>query len=311
MAIHPTELLWHDGRLVPWAEARVHVLTHALHYGSSIFEGIRAYETPQGPCFFRLDEHIDRLFASARIYRMRIPYSPDQLRAACHEVVTRNGLRSAYVRPLAYHGYGNLGVDPGDDPVRVAIAAIPWGRYLGAQAIEQGVDVCVSSWLRIAPNTLPMLAKAGGNYLSSQLIHAEARRNGYAEGIALCTDGTVSEGAGENLFVVRNGLVSTPGLAASILEGITRDSVLAICRDLGIEVREQSIPRELLYIADELFMTGTAAEITPVRSVDRCPVGEGGPGGITKQIQARFFGLFDGSVPDTHGWLTPVEGAPA
>ncbi|MGA1523190.1 MAG: branched-chain amino acid transaminase [Planctomycetota bacterium] len=309
MSINATEWIWHDGKLVPWNDAQVHVLAHGLHFGSSVFEGIRVYDTHRGPCFFRLREHIDRMFDSARVYRMDIPFTRGEIERACHEVVARNGLRSAYLRPIAYFGYGTLGLDASACPVGVSIAAVEWGRYLGADAIENGVDVCVSSWARLAPNTVPTLAKAGGNYLSSQLITAEAKRHGYAEGIGLCTDGTISEGAGENLFVLHGGVVRTPGAAASILVGITRDSVKQICADLGLEVREESLPREILYVADEVFMTGTAAEITPVRSVDRIPVGTGGRGAWTKAIQERFFGLFDGSVEDTHGWLQPVEGA--
>ncbi|MDA1221439.1 MAG: branched-chain amino acid transaminase [Planctomycetota bacterium] len=309
MSINATEWIWHDGELVPWADAKVHVLAHGLHFGSSIFEGIRVYETARGPCFFRLREHVERMFDSARIYRMEIPFTREEVERACHEVVARNGLRSAYIRPVAYFGYGTLGLDPAPCPVGMSIAAVEWGRYLGSDAIENGVDVCVSSWARLAPNTVPTLAKAGGNYLSSQLITTEAKRHGYAEGIGLCTDGTISEGAGENLFVLRDGVVRTPGSAASILVGITRDSVKHICADLDLEVREESLPREILYLADEVFMTGTAAEITPVRSVDRIPVGRGGRGPWTQRIQERFFGLFDGSVEDTRGWLTPVEEA--
>lgn len=308
MPIRPAELIWHNGHLVRWADATVHVLSHALHYGSSVFEGIRVYDTPDGPCFFRLADHVRRLFDSARIYRMRVPFDADAITRACHDVVGRNGLRSAYVRPIAFHGYGELGVDPGDGPVDVAVAAIEWGRYLGTEAIENGVDVCVSSWFRLAPNTLPTMAKAGGNYLSSQLITGEARRHGYAEGIALCTDGTVSEGSGENLFLCRDGVLITTGVGASILEGITRDAVRTICADLGLEVREQRIPREMLHLADEIFMTGTAAEITPVRSVDRIPVGNGARGPITARIQDAFFGLFDGRTPDRYDWLAPVAG---
>ncbi len=307
MAIQPTEFLWHRGALVPWADAQVHVLTHALHYGSSVFEGIRVYDTKhRGPCFFRLNDHVDRLFASARIYAMKMAYTREQIRAACHEVVARNGLRTAYVRPLVYHGYGTIGVHPGPDPVDVSIAAIQWGRYLGEEGIEKGVDVCVSSWRRMMPGTVPALAKAGGNYLSSQLVVTEARRNGYHEGIALGADGAVSEGSGENVFVVRKGVIRTPGLGSSILEGITRHTVLTIARDLGVEVIEGAFPREMLLVADELFLSGTAAEITPVRSVDRQPVGDGARGPITRSIQDRFFGLFDGTVDDEHGWLEPV-----
>jgi branched-chain amino acid aminotransferase len=309
MAIQATEFIWHRGELVRWDEAKVHVLTHALHYGSSIFEGIRVYKTPhRGPCFFRLREHVDRLFASARIYAMKLPFTKEQIHAACHEVVAKNGLESAYVRPIAFHGYGSIGVLPGPNPAEVSIAAIEWGRYLGEEGIEKGVDVCISSWRRMMPGTLPALAKAGGNYLSSQLVAAEAKRNGYHEGIALGPDGTVCEGSGENVFLVRAGAIRTPSLASSILEGITRHTVLTIARELGIQVMEGAFPRELLLVADEIFLTGTAAEITPVRSVDRQPIGAGERGPITKSIQDRFFGLFDGSVEDAHGWLEEVRG---
>ena len=308
MAIQPTEFIWHRGKLIRWEEATVHVMTHALHYGSSVFEGIRVYDTAhRGPCFFRLGDHVDRLFTSARIYAMKVPFTNAEIHAACHEVVARNGLRAAYVRPLAYHGYGVIGVHPGPDPVYVSIAAINWGRYLGEDGIEKGVDVCVSSWRRMTPGTVPALAKAGGNYLSSQLVVTEARRDGYHEGIALGLDGTISEGSGENVFVVRNGKVHTPGLASSILDGITRHTVMTNLRELGVEIVEGPIPREMMLIADEMFLTGTAAEITPVRSVDRQPVGSGQRGPLTQALQQRFFGLFDGSVDDRHGWLEELR----
>ncbi|MBK8975817.1 MAG: branched-chain amino acid transaminase [Planctomycetes bacterium] len=308
MPMREAEFIWMDGTLVPWAAATVHVMTHALHYGSSIFEGIRVYRTPGGPRFFRLPEHVHRLFDSARIYAVTIPFDEARIRAACGEVVAKNGLQSAYVRPIAYQGYGPLGVDPGDQPARVAIIAVDWGRYLGADAIEKGVDVQVSSWGRIAPNTLPLMAKAGGNYLSGWLVHAEARRNGFAEGIAVGADGTVVEGAGENLFVIRDGVAHTPGITGSVLEGITRHTVLTLLGEQGIPVREGPVPRELLYVADEVFLTGTAAEITPVRSVDRRPVGSGTRGPITEALQDAFFGLFDGRREDRHGWLSLVDG---
>jgi branched-chain amino acid aminotransferase len=308
MAIKSTEWIWHNGKLVPWKDATVHVLSHALHYGSSVFEGIRAYATPDGPKIFRLQAHTRRLFDSAKIHRIGIPWSAPEVNAACKEVVLRNGLKSAYIRPLAYRGYGDVGVVPKDGhPVELAIAAWEWGAYLGPEALEKGVDVCVSSWQRVAPNTIPALAKAGGNYLSSTLVGFEARDRGFAEGIALSTDGTVSEGAGENLFLVRDGVLITPPGAASILLGITRDSVMILARELGIEVREQVLPREMMYIADEIFLTGTAAEITPVRSVDRLSVGSGSRGPITKALQEAFFGLFNGRTPDKWGWLEPLD----
>jgi branched-chain amino acid aminotransferase len=308
MPIKTTEWIWHNGSLVPWHEARVHVLTHALHYGSSVFEGIRVYDTPDGPRVFRLTAHNRRMIESAKIHRMEIPWSLAQINAACCEVVLRNGLRSAYIRPIAYRGYGEVGLaPPPDHPIEMSVAAWEWGAYLGAEALEQGVDVCISSWRRVAPGTIPALAKAGGNYLSSTLVSLEARERGFAEGIALSHDGMVSEGAGENVFVVRDGVILTPPTGASILQGITRDSVMTLARQQGLEVREASIPRELLYVADEMFLTGTAAEITPVRSVDRIPVGSGHRGPVTRALQQQFFGLFSGSTADQWGWLEPLD----
>lgn len=309
--MNPTELIWHNGELLPWAQAQVHVLTHALHYGSSVFEGIRVYATPSGSRVFRLKAHTRRLFDSARIHRINIPYSPEDVDAACRAVVTRNNLTNgAYIRPIAFRSYGEIGLAPRDDhPVDMTVAAWEWGTYLGADALEKGVDVCVSSWQRAAPNTMPSMAKAGGNYLSSTLVSLEARDNGFDEGIALAADGTVSEGAGENIFFVRDGRIFTPPASASILTGITRDSVMTMGREMGLEVVEQSIPREMLYIADEIFLTGTAAEITPVRSVDRRQVGNGMRGEITKKLQDTFFGLFNGKTDDRWGWLEPVEHA--
>lgn len=311
MPIPATQFIWFNGKLVPWESATTHVLSHALHYGSSVFEGVRAYRTPRGVIIFRLAEHTRRLFESAKIYRIAIPYSQQQINDACREVVRANGLvNGAYLRPVVFRGYGEIGVAPKiDPPVETAIAAWEWGKYLGSDSEEQGVDVCVSSWQRVAPNTLPALAKAGGNYLSSQLISYEAKRLGFAEGIGLAPDGSVSEGAGENLFVIRDGVIHTPGLSHSVLSGITRDTVMRLARGLGYEVRESSIPREMLYIADEIFMTGTAAEVTPVRSVDRLEVGSGKRGPITHAIQKAFFGLFTGDTPDPHGWLQPVDAA--
>jgi branched-chain amino acid aminotransferase len=309
MAINPSKYIWFNGRFVPWEKATIHVMTHALHYGSSVFEGVRAYTTPKGVAVFRLHEHTRRLFDSARVYRMRIPYSTEEIDAACREVIAINDLsRGAYLRPIAFRGYGEIGVAPRNEPpIDVAIAAIEWGSYLGAEGLENGVDVCVSSWQRVAPNTLPAMAKAGGNYLSSQLISLEAKRLGFAEGIGLSPDGLVSEGAGENIFVIRDGVIFTPSFASSVLGGITRDCAMRLARDLGYEVRETSIPREMLYLADEIFFTGTAAEVTPVRSVDRIPVGSGSRGPVTKAIQERFFGLFNGSTPDQYGWLGYVD----
>lgn len=303
-----SKYIWHEGRLVPWEDATVHVLSHALHYGSSVFEGIRVYKTPGGPMAFRLTDHVRRMFHSAKVYRLEIPYSEETLIAACKQVVRDNALTDgAYIRPLAFRGYGEMGVagNP-DEPARCSIAAWEWGSYLGEGVLEDGVDVCISSWQRAAPNTVPTLAKAGGNYLSSILVTLEARRLGFAEGIALNNAGFVSEGAGENLFLVQEGKLYTPPVAASILAGLTRDTVMRLAESIGMTVVEQNIPREMLYIADEVFLTGTAAEVTPVRSVDRIPVGSGTRGPVTERLQGRFFGLFDGSTPDAWGWLEPV-----
>jgi branched-chain amino acid aminotransferase len=306
MPITPTKYIWFNGELVPWEKATVHVMTHALHYGSSVFEGIRCYSTPKGPAVFRLAPHTRRLFDSAKIYRMELPYSQDQISNACKTVVRENELKSAYLRPLAWRGFGEIGVFPLKNPVEVMVAAIEWGAYLGAEALENGVDVAVSSWTRVAPNTLPAMAKAGGNYLSSQLIVMEAQRHGYAEGIALDVNGNLSEGSGENLFVIRDGIIFTPPFTAALLPGITRDTIITLAGDLGYEVREQNLPREALYLADELFFTGTAAEVTPVRSVDGTTIGAGKRGPITTAIQQAFFGLFNGETEDRWGWLEYV-----
>jgi branched-chain amino acid aminotransferase len=309
MSFKGSKLIWMNGRMIPWEQATVHVLSHALHYGSSVFEGIRVYKTPDGPKVFRLTDHMQRLLDSAKIYRMPIAYGLDELAEVCKEVVLANNLMNgAYIRPLAMRGYGDVGLAPKPDhPVDVAVAAWEWGAYLGVDGLEQGVDVCVSSWQRVAPNTVPALAKAGGNYLSSQLISTEAKRLGFAEGIALSTDGTVSEGAGENLFIVRGGKLMTPPATSSILTGITRDTVMKLATRLGVSVVEQSIPREFLYLADELFFTGTAAEITPIRSVDGIQIGKGRRGPLTAKLQAAFFGLFSGDTQDSEDWLEPVE----
>jgi branched-chain amino acid aminotransferase len=305
MPINAAKHIWYNGKLVPWEKATVHVLAHALHYGSTVFEGVRAYATANGPVIFRLKDHTRRLFDSAKIYRMDIPYTPAQINAACKEVIVSNSLnKGAYMRPFAFRGYGEIGVAPKIAPaIDTVVAAFEWGAYLGADGLENGIDVCVSSWQRLAPNTIPALGKAAGNYLSSQLISMEAKRLGFAEGIGLGTDGSVSEGAGENLFVIRDGVIFTPGLSSSILQGITRDTVIKLARDHGFEVREETIPREFLYIADEMFLTGTAAEITPVRSVDRITVGAGKRGPVTEALQSAFFGLFTGKTPDKAGWL--------
>lgn len=296
------EKIWHNGAIKPWAEATTHVMAHAIHYGSSVFEGIRAYDTPQGTAIFRLADHNRRLFNSAKIYDIAIPYTLEQINAACRDIVSANGLRAAYLRPVAFRGVGSVGI-AADTPIDVAVAALDFGRYLGSDALEQGIDACVSSWQRFAPNTVPAGAKAGGNYLSGQLVTREARRHGYGEGIALASTGLLSEGAGENLFLVFDGALHTTPASASILIGITRDSIIKLARDAGIEVVERDIPREYLYLCDELLMCGTAAEITPLRSVDGKPVGDGSPGPVTRRLQQLFFGLFDGTTPDTRGWL--------
>ena len=311
MPITAAKHIWYNGKLVPWEKATVHVLAHALHYGSTVFEGERAYATDQGPVIFRLRDHTRRLFDSAKIYRIDIPHTPDEINAACKQVVVANGLnKGAYLRPFAFRGYGEIGVAPKTPPpVETVVAAFEWGAYLGAEGLENGIDVCVSSWQRLAPNTIPAMGKAAGNYLSSQLISLEAKRLGFAEGIGLGIDGNVSEGAGENLFLIRDGVIYTPALANSILQGITRDTVVTLAREHGYEVREQALPRELLYLADEIFLTGTAAEITPVRSVDRITIGSGRRGPITEALQAAFFGLFTGKTPDKWGWLERCDSA--
>ena len=308
MAIKQSRYIWFNGKLVPWDQAQVHVLSHALHYGSSVFEGIRVYPTPDGSRAFRLTDHVRRLFDSARIHRIVIPWTLDDLVDACRQVVTENALdNGAYIRPVSFRGYGEIGLAAKPDHrIDTAIAAWEWGAYLGADAMEQGVDVCVSSWQRVAPNTIPALSKAGGNYISSQLISLEAKRLGFAEGIALTTRGTISEGAGENVFIIKNGQLFTPTATDSILTGITRDTLITLARAEGLEVIEKELPREMLYLADEIFFTGTAAEVTPVRSVDRLEVGDGTRGPITKMLQERFFGLFKGQTEDRWGWLEPV-----
>ena len=302
-----TKYIWFNGEMVEWDRAQVHVMTHALHYGSSVFEGIRAYDTPNGTAIFRLKEHIQRLFDSAKIYWMQMPFDKAAIEQACCDIVTKNDMKSAYLRPLAFIGNVGLGVLPKSDTAEVMIGALPWGAYLGEEALSQGVDVMVSSWSRLAPNTIPTGAKAGGNYLSSQLIAREARRNGYVEGIALDTNGYISEGSGENLFIVKNGVLYTSPATSGILPGITRDTIMTLARELGYTIREESLQREALYLADEIFMCGTAAEITPVRSVDRMQIGEGRRGPITESIQKSFFGLFNGETEDKWGWLTPVS----
>lgn len=305
--IKPTEKIWRNGEMIGWDDANVHVLTHALHYGSSVFEGVRCYETPRGPAVFRIKEHIRRMFDSAKIYRMDIPrYTQSELVTACLDIVRVNKMDSCYIRPFAFRGYGEMGVLPLKNPIEVFICCWEWGKYLGAEAIEQGVDVCVSSWTRIAPNTLPAMAKVAANYMNSQLIKMEATLNGYAEGIALDAAGYASEGSGENIFLIRDGVIYTPTLGTSALPGITRDTVITLAREAGIEVKEQALPREWLYIADELFFTGTAAEITPIRSVDKISIGSGSRGPITKQLQTAFDDILHGKAEDRFGWLSHV-----
>jgi branched-chain amino acid aminotransferase len=303
MPITKMDYIWFNGELVEWDKATIHVLSHVVHYGTSFFEGVRCYETPKGTAIFRLTPHMRRLVDSARIYRTEIPYSLEQLVAAVKETVRANKLRAGYIRPVVYRGYGEIGVNPLGNPVEVAIATIEWGKYLGADAMENGVDVCVSSWNRFAPNTLPAMSKAGGNYMNSQLIKMEALANGYTEGIALDHNGQVSEGSGENLFLIRDGVVYTPPASSSILSGITRDTVITLLGEMGVEVRQQVIPREMLYVADELFFTGTAAEVSPIRSVDRITVGKGRRGPVTGEVQAAFFAIVQGEREDAHGWL--------
>jgi branched-chain amino acid aminotransferase len=306
MPFEEVKKIWMNGRLVDFADAKIHVLTHAVHYGSGLFEGIRCYNTKSGSAIFRLSDHTRRMFDSCKIYRMDLPFSFDEINRACIDVVKANEFEDCYLRPVVYRGFHSLGVYPASCPVDVVVAAWKWGKYLGPEALEQGVDVRVSSWNRMAPNTFPALAKATGNYMNSILIRQEAALDGYAEGIALDVNGYVSEGSGENIFVVRDGKIFTPPLGASILGGITRNSCIRIARDFGLEVIETTIPREMLYIADEVFFTGTAAEVTPIRSIDRISIGNGRRGPITEKIQKEFFAYIGGEIPDRYGWLTPV-----
>lgn len=302
-----TEWIWKNGEFVKWADATVHVTTHALHYGSSVFEGVRAYATPDGAAVFRLQAHTKRLFNSAKLARMEMPYSEEQVNRAIIETINCNGLGACYIRPLAFRGAGPMGVEGRKNPTELTIFAFEWGKYLGQEAIEQGVDVQVTSWRRMAPGTASSMAKIGGNYVNSQFITMEAHDNGFSEGIALDISNNVSEGAGENIFVISDGVVYTPGSASSILLGITRDTAVKLLRDIGYEVRFETISRDMLYLADEIFFTGTAAEISPVRSVDRIKIGAGSRGPITKAVQDEFFAITSGAKADRYGWLTPVE----
>jgi branched-chain amino acid aminotransferase len=306
MPIPKTEKIWHDGEFINWDDAKIHVLSHVVSYGSAVFEGIRCYETQQGPGIFRLKEHMQRLLNSAYIYRMEVSHTLEDLCNANLELLRVNKIGACYIRPVVLRGYGEAGVDPVGCPVEVYMACYPWGKYLGEEGLRNGVDVCVSSWNRPAPNTLPQMAKCAANYMNSQLIRMEARANGYVEGIALDTNGYVSEGSGENIFIVSGDTVITPPLANSALPGITRNSIMTICKDLGIPVVEQIIPREMLYIANEVFFCGTAVEVTPIRSIDRVKIGIGSRGPITKRIQDEFFALAEGKKPDRHNWLTPL-----
>jgi branched-chain amino acid aminotransferase len=301
-----TGKIWMNGSLLDWADAKIHIASHVVHYGSGVFEGARCYDTPMGSVCFRLDAHLRRLGDSAKIYRMEYHLGREQLRDAVLQTIRANSYKACYIRPLVYRGYDTLGVNPLSCPVEAAILVWEWGSYLGEDALEKGVDVLVSSWVRAAPNTLPALAKATANYATAQLIKMEAVGGGFSEGIALDTTGHVSEGSGQNVFVVRDDVIYTPPISASILPGITRDVVITIAQDLGFGVREEMLPREMLYIADEVFFTGTAAEISPIRSIDRITIGRGVRGAVTQAIQQRFFDIINGRIPDTHGWLTPV-----
>ena len=307
MPVQKTEKIWHNGKFINWDDAKIHVLSHVVSYGSAVFEGIRCYETKQGLAIFRLREHMQRFINSAKIYRMQLPFSVDDFSGVACEVVRLNKLSACYVKPIVMRGYGEVGVNPLNSLIDCYMACWTWGAYLGPEALTKGVDIGVSSWTRIAPNTLPAMSKAAANYMNSQLIRMEASFNGYAEGVALDADGHVSEGSGMNIFLAHDGVLYTPPLATSILPGITRDTVVKMATDLGIEVKETTIPREMLYIVDEVFFVGTAVEITPIRSVDHIQVGQGVAGPITRKLQEEFFALTSGTKPDRHGWLTPVN----
>ena len=304
MAIQKTDKIWHNGKLIPWDAATIHVMSHVIHYGSSVFEGIRCYAPPSGPAIFRAYEHIERLLNSAKVYRIDIPFTRDEIVKGMLETVGHNGVWPCYVRPVVLRGYGEAGVNPFNSPTEVYVINYPWGKYLGGET--EGCDVCVSSWTRIAPNTLPAMSKSGANYMNSQLIKMEAIVNGFAEGIALDVNGFVSEGSGENVFIVQREKLITAPLCNSVLPGITRDSIVQLAHDLNVEVLEQMIPREMLYLADEAFFTGTAAEVTPIRSVDKIKVGNGTMGPITRALQKEFYAIVRGEKSDRHNWLTPV-----
>ena len=299
-------VVWMNGKYIPWKDANIHIASHVIHYGSCLFEGFRAYDIPKGTVIFRLDAHIKRLYNSCKMYRMEIPFTQEEFEKAVVETIKANKLKACYIRPIVYRGYGTLGVDPFPNPVDCAILVWEWGQYLGDDALENGVDVKVSSWSRMAPNTFPALAKSGANYMNSQLIKMEAILDGYVEGIALNVRGHISEGSGENIFLVMDGEVHSPPLSASILPGITRDTVIRLTKDLGIPFIEDTVPREMLYIADEVFFTGSAAEITPIRSIDKIEIGSGKRGPVTKKIQDEFFAYIQGERKDKYNWLVYV-----
>ena len=306
MAVNKVEKIWMNGKLINWDDAKIHVLSHVVHYGSSWFEGIRCYDTKKGSAIFRLDKHIDRLFDSARIYRAEIPFTKKEIVAAIRDTIKANKLKACYIRPVVYRGYGDVGVSPIGCPIDVSIIVWEWGKYLGSDALEKGIDVRVASWARPAPNTLPTMAKTGANYMNSQLIKLEALADGYAEGIALDTSGHISEGSGENIFIVKNNSIVTPPLIDALLPGVTRATVMTLAKDAGITITESHIPREMLYIADEVFFSGTAAEITPIKTINRMTVGDGRPGPVTRELQKRFMKVVqDGKDP--HGWLHFVK----
>jgi branched-chain amino acid aminotransferase len=307
MAFNKTEKIWMNGKLVNWDDAKIHILSHVIHYGSGIFEGARCYKTPKGPAIFRLNEHTHRLFNSSKIYRIEIPFTEDEINQATIELIKINKVESCYIRPLVYRGYSSLGVDPTGVPIEVAIAVWPWGKYLGPEALENGVSVCVSSWRRNAPGTMPDMAKATANYMNGQLIKLEAINHGYVEGIALDVYGHVSEGSGENIFLVRDGALVTPPFGASILPGITRNTIIHLAQDMGLKVIEENIPREALYIADEVFFTGSAAEVTPISKIDGIKIGEGKRGPVTEKLQKAFFAIFEDGFDDKYNWLTYVK----
>lgn len=306
MAFPGTGKIWMNGSLVDWADAKLHIASHVVHYGSGVFEGARCYDTAQGPACFRLDAHMRRLFDSARIYRMDVPYDQQTLTDAVLSLIHANGFRACYIRPLIYRGYDSLGVHPADCPVDVAILVWEWPSYFSKEAVEEGIDVKISTWARNAPNTTPAMAKSVANYANAQLIKMEATADGYTEAIALDVYGNISEGSGQNVFVVRDGIIFTPPFGDSVLSGITRDCVITLAGDLGFEIRERTLPRETLYMADEVFFVGTAVEVTPIRSVDRIPIGPGRRGPMTEALQQRFFQIVRGDAPDTHNWLLPV-----